>query len=108
MISLLLKHLVYECTLDVFFHAVHKNIMVWKARDIALSNVKKYTDSKTGCLHYTTYYEGNFIESKISLEVINDVRAMNGIDDIDLDNMMRESLQFEAQASVVGYENIRV
>jgi len=108
MISLLLKHLVYECTLDVFFNAVHKNIMVWNAQDIVLSNIKKYKDNKTGCLHYTAYHEGKRLESKVSLEVINDLSAMHGIDEVYLDNMMCEALQFEAQASVVGYENIKV
>ena len=106
MISTLVKHFVFERALDVFFNAVQKNIISWRAQDVVLSNIRKVTDTESGSIHYSTYYEGKFIKTEITLEVIQDLSAMHGITDEYIDSMMTEALQFEAMASVMTYEQM--
>lgn len=103
MISLIIKHFIFERALDVFFNSVQKNVISFKARSIPLSNIKKVVDEKNGIICYSTYYEGKLIETKVNSEVIQDLKAMHSID---IEAMMIEALKFEAVMSTMGPEAI--
>jgi hypothetical protein len=102
MISILIKHFIYEHALEVFFHTVQKNIISWKAQQIILSNIKKTENSVDGTITYSTYYEGRLITYKVTRELIHDIGLIHGVI---LDDIIYESLQYEAMVSVMDMDD---
>lgn len=92
-----------ESALDVFFNTVRANIISWKAQSITLTNIKKFEDKDTGMICYSSYYEGKLIKTVVSKEVIDDLKAMHGID---IDSTMIEALQHEAVMSTMNYKDL--